>query len=197
MGDGDILSVLNRLDILEKLSGTGFARLTTRMDSRFDALSAQIHEHATRISLIEARCERHDDDSERARQEAERRERKISQLAAKVEVVREPSFNVLPKPEPTAVDVVRLLDEREEARSKRQRVWLGMAIPLAVALLGVPTVRGCLGEERAARVEQAVERLEAKPPSKTIVLPPGPPVPVTIEPDAAPAPTPMKKARTR
>lgn len=185
MGDEQILAVLNRLDIVGKLTTeiervtTGVDGLRVRMDSRFDALAAQIHEHNTRLSLIEQRCERHDEEEERARVESERRERKISQLATKVETARESSINAVPQP--TAVDVVKLLDEREEQRSKRQRQWIAWGLPLLIAALGAPQVRSCVGEERAARVEQAVQRLERRVEEPKVVKVPVPqPVPVPV-----------------
>ena len=174
--------------MIESILERGF----DRMESRFDSLAAELRSHGTEIAVVKVGCARRAVDDEK-------RDKRISALWQKVGDFKDEISQVAatPKPEPTAVDVVRLMDEREEARSKRLKQWLIWGVPVVVALLGAPQVRSCVGEERAARVEEAVQRLEAKPPSKTIVLPPGPPVPVTIEPDAAPAPTPMKKARKR
>jgi hypothetical protein len=160
-----------------KLLAEQIEKLGERLERRFDVLAGSIHEQGTRIALIEAKCERHGEDDERRAQADERRDRKISQMAAKVEDRRESSVNVVPQP--SAADVVRLLDEREEARAKRHRAWLVTAVPIALALLATPTVRQCMGEERAARVEQAVQRLESKPPA-VVKVPVPQPVPVPV-----------------
>ena len=156
--------------LIESILERGF----DRMETRFDGLAAEIRAHGTEIAVIKTTCARHATDDEK-------RDRKISSLWQKVGDFKEEVSQVsaAPKPEPTAVDVVRLLDEREEARSKRLKQWLIWGVPVVVALLGAPQVRSCVGEERAARVEEAVQRLEAKPP--TIVKVPIPaPVPVPV-----------------
>lgn len=198
MGDEQILAVLNRLDIVGKLTTeiervtAGVDGLRVRMDSRFDALAAQIHEHNTRLSLIEQRCERHDEEEERARVESERRERKISQLSQKVDggPYREPSVNIV---QPSLTEVLRTLEEREEkrakaeaereeARAKSKRAWVLTAVGVALPLLATPTVRQCIGEQQAAKLQAAVERVEQRVEQqpKVVKVPVPQPVPVPV-----------------
>ena len=157
--------------LIESVLERGF----DRMESRFDGLAAEIRSHGTEIALIKQVRAPH-------RGEDDKRDKRISTLARAVGDVDKEVSQVNAKPGPTAVDVVKLLDEREEQRSKRQRQWLAWGLPLLIALLGAPQVRSCVGEERAARVEQAVQRLEqkAEAPPRVVKVPVPQPVPVPV-----------------
>lgn len=55
---------------------------------------------------------------------------------------------------------------RAEQMARQWPAWLRdwrLVVPLALALLGAPTVRQCIGEQRAEQIAAAVRRLEQRP----------------------------------
>ena len=66
---------------------------------------------------------------------------------------------------------------------ERNSKWL---IPAALIALSVPSVRQCMGEQRASQVEAAVQRLEQRPATKVLVLPTPTPLPFPSPKDVTP-----------
>jgi hypothetical protein len=161
--------------MIESILERGF----DRMETRFDGLAAEIMAHSTSITVLQTTCARRAED-------ANKRDKKISALWQRVGDFKDEVSQVTKAPSATTVpDLIKVLDEREEARSKRDREtedarsrrmrgWIAVGVPALLAVLAVPAVRGCLGEAQTERIAASVKMLESKPAQKVIVLPPGP-----------------------
>lgn len=160
-----------------KLLETVLERGFERMETRFDALASQIHEHGTAIAVIQTNCVRHLTDDEK-------RDKRISSLYRVVGEKEREVSQVTAKPSASTVpDLIAVLDAREDALGRRLRTWAAIGLPVLLAVLATPVVRGCLGEAQTERIAASVKVLEDKPAQKVTVLPAGPPTIVIVKPD--------------
>lgn len=190
MDDGDALKTFK--DMMDR----GF----DRMEGRFDGLTAEIRAQSTAITVLETNWTRHLTD-------ADKRDKRISALYRSVGETEREVSQVGKAPSATTIpELIKVLDEREAARSKRDleteatrienanklddarakrmRNWIAIGSTALLTLLAVPSVRGCLGEAQTKRLEASVEELKNKPAQKVTVLPAGPPTIVIVKPDA-------------
>ncbi len=195
MGDGDILAVLNRLDVLksivdeqrieQRINGDRLERVATDNEQQrvqLQALGTQLAGVDKKVDALCVGCaERH----KRISEEIDGASAERKELRANLEKTRGWIRRVDARA--TSGDMTGPVKVSGVVAMWLERNWRLVVFVLAPILMAVPTVRGCLGERATEQLTAAVKRLEERPATK-VIMPPPAPVPVPVKPDAEVSP---------